>query len=291
MNLTIRPLKTAEDGRHLEHIAMAAWGSDGLDAIPSHLSLTVAKENGGVILLAYDEDADNLPIGFCWGFWAYMETEDKWKCASHQAGVIPAYKGQGIGEKIKWAQRDFTLKKGFDLMTWTFDPLETINGALNIRKLGAVCSTYHINLYGNLDDELNRGIETDRFSVDWWLSSEWVEVHQNGGRRSPTVGTILADGGLMLNQSNQKNGVLTPDDRLSPADLEHVPRYLLLQVPRDFQGVKRADIETGVAWRMHTRQLFTAAFAHGYSVIDLIPGDPICHYLFEKNWTPAGEIV
>lgn len=284
MKLNIRSLKTAEDGRHLEEISMAAWGSDGIDAIPSHLSLTVAKENGGVILLAYDEDANNLPIGFCWGFWAYIDKQDKWKCASHQAGVIPEYKGKGIGGKIKWAQREFTLKKGFDLMTWTFDPLETMNAALNIRKLGAVCNTYYVNLYGKLDDDLNRGIDTDRFSVDWWLASDWVESHGNGSRTPPTVESILADGGMMLNRSCQEHGVLAPQDGINPADLANAPRHLLLQVPRNFQGVKQADLQTGVAWRMHTRQLFTAAFANGYSVIDLIPGEPVCHYLFEKNW-------
>ena len=72
MNLTIRPIKSSEDARHIEQIGMAAWGSDGLDAIPGHLSQTVAKENGGVILLAFDGER---PIGFCWGFWAFVESQ------------------------------------------------------------------------------------------------------------------------------------------------------------------------------------------------------------------------
>ncbi len=284
MNLTIRPLKSAEDGRLIEQIGMAAWGSDGLDAIPGHLSQTIAKENGGVILLAFD---DERPIGFCWGFWAYVEDKKRWKCASHMAGVIPEYKGKGLGGKIKWAQREHALEKGFDWMTWTYDPLETMNGSLNIRKLGAVSDTYHKNLYGMLDDELNRGIETDRFGVDWWLASNWVQGHADNSRPIPTVESVLADGGLLLNQSSQINNVLTPKDGLPAADFASAPRQLLLQVPRSFQAVKKADLDIGIAWRMHTRELFTAAFKNGYTVIDLIPGDPICHYLFEKNWNPT----
>ncbi|MFT5193347.1 MAG: putative GNAT superfamily acetyltransferase [Cellvibrionaceae bacterium] len=284
MNLIIRPLKTAEDGRYLEQIVIAAWGSDALDSIPGHLSLTVAKENGGVILLAFDEDQDNRPIGFCWGFWAYIEEEKKWKCASHMAGVIPEYKGQGVGEKIKWAQRKFTLEKGFDLMTWTYDPLETMNGSLNIRKLGGVCNRYYENLYGDLDDELNRGIPTDRFGVDWWLASNWAETHEDQSRPLPTVESLLADGGRFLNQTSLKNDLLTPCDSDSTAVFSAEPRYLLLQVPRRFQSVKKADLQTGLAWRLHTRELFSAAFNHGYTIIDLIPGDPVCHYIFEKNW-------
>ncbi len=284
MNLTIRPIKSAEDGRHIEQIGMAAWGSDGLDAIPGHLSQTIAKENGGVILLAFDGDR---PIGFCWGFWAYVESQKRWKCASHMAGVIPEYKGKGLGGKIKWAQRDHSLQKGFDWMTWTYDPLETMNGSLNIRKLGAVSQTYYKNLYGMLDDELNRGIETDRFGVDWWLASDWVQSHADNSRPIPTVASVLADGGLLLNQSRQENGVLTPQAEATPADLAAAPRQVLLQVPRNFQAVKKADLQTGVAWRMHSREMFTAAFDNDYTAIDLIPGETVCHYLFEKNWTPT----
>ena len=195
MNLTIRPLKTAEDGRDLEKIQLAAWGTEGRDVIPDHLSLTVAKENGGVILLAYDDDANGRPIGFCWGFWAYIEQEKRWKCASHMAGVIPEYKGKGVGEKIKWAQRKFTLQKGFDQMTWTFDPLETMNGKLNIHKLGAVCSTYYENLYGDMEDDLNRGIPSDRFGVDWWLASDWAKIHEDRSRTVPTIDSLAAKGG------------------------------------------------------------------------------------------------
>lgn len=284
MNINIRPIKSAADGRLIEQIGMAAWGSDGLDAIPGHLSQTIAKENGGVILLAFDSDR---PVGFCWGFWAYVEAVQKWKCASHMAGVIPEYKGKGLGEKLKWAQRAYALKKGFDWMTWTYDPLETMNGSLNIRKLGAVCSTYHKNLYGLLDDELNKGIETDRFGVDWWLASQWVEAREDKSRVQPTVQSVIKDGGLLLNRSRETNGQLMPDGLVDIDQLQNGPRYLLLQVPRDFQGVKRKSIASGVAWRMHTRKLFTAAFEHGYTAIDLILGDPMCHYLFEKNWQPV----
>ncbi|MEM8860867.1 MAG: GNAT family N-acetyltransferase [Chloroflexota bacterium] len=284
MNLKIRPIKSAEDGRLIEQIGMAAWGSDGLDAIPGHLSQTVAKENGGVILLAFDGDR---PIGFCWGFWAYVEEQQKWKCASHMAGVIPEYKGKGLGEKLKWAQRAYSLKKGFDWMTWTYDPLETMNGSLNIRKLGAVCNTYHKNLYGLMDDELNKGIETDRFGVDWWLASKWVDTHEIKSRVQPTVESALDEGGFLLNQSHTQSNILIPDEKVNIDQLRNGPRYLLLQVPRDFQGVKKHSIASGVAWRMHTRKLFTAAFENNYTVIDLIPGNPICHYLFEKNWQPV----
>ncbi len=36
---------------------------------------------------------------------------------------------------------------------------------------GVIRNTYHVNLYGELPDELNAGIPSDRCQVDWWLTS------------------------------------------------------------------------------------------------------------------------
>lgn len=284
MNLTIRPIKNAADGRHIEHIAMAAWGSDGLDAIPGHLSLTVAKENGGVVLLCFDGER---PIGFCWGFWAYNETDRSWKCASHQAGVIPDYKGKGIGEKIKWAQREYVQKKGFNLMTWTFDPLQTINGSLNIRKLGAVCNTYYENLYGELDDELNRGIPTDRFSASWWLQSNWVEQHADRSFQRESIEALTATDDIFLNQVDLISDIPHIIYKDHAALLAQQPKRLICHVPRDYHGVKRYDMQLAIDWRMHSRTLFQDAFAAGYSVVDLLRAQHVCYYLFERDWHPV----
>jgi predicted GNAT superfamily acetyltransferase len=45
---------------------------------------------------------------------------------------------------------------------------------------------------------------------------------------------------------------------------------LLIQIPARFQAIRAADIALARAWRAHSRALFEAAFAAGYSVIDLL---------------------
>ena len=90
------------------------------------------------------------------------------------AGVHPAYRNRGLGYSLKLAQREHVLAQGIDLITWTFDPLETRNATLNFHKLGAVCNTYLPNLYGDMRDGLNAGLPSDRFQVDWWIASERV---------------------------------------------------------------------------------------------------------------------
>ena len=60
----------------------------------------------------------------------------------------------------------------------------------------------------------------------------------------------------------------------------------MLAVPSDFQAVKRADLQNGVAWRMHTRGVFEAAFAQNFIVTDLIYEPTLSYYLLEKDWRP-----
>jgi predicted GNAT superfamily acetyltransferase len=61
---------------------------------------------------------------------------------------------------------------------------------------------------------------------------------------------------------------------------------LLLQIPAHFQALKAADVELALAWRLHTRDLFEAAFGAGYVVTDLLfEGGESC-YLLGKDWRP-----
>ena len=188
MDLMIRPLRDAADGVLVEEVSMAAWGEGALETVPSHVSVAIVKENGGVVLLAF---IGEVAVGFCWGFWAWDEDLQKWKCASHLAAVRPSYRGLKIGEQLKWAQREYVLGKGFDLMTWTFDPLETLNGALNIRKLGAVNNHYLRNLYGEMETPLERGIPTDRFVATWHLGSARVEARKQQGATTVSLEEVV----------------------------------------------------------------------------------------------------
>ncbi|WP_049662149.1 hypothetical protein [Bacillus sp. FJAT-27231] len=42
----------------------------------------------------------------------------------------------GVNEKLKLAKKAESLNKGYELVTWAYDPPETVNGYLNFHKLG-----------------------------------------------------------------------------------------------------------------------------------------------------------
>jgi predicted GNAT superfamily acetyltransferase len=185
------------------------------------------------------------------------------------AGVLPAWQGTGLGLRLKLAQRAAILDQGMtDWVTWTYDPLLRTNAAFNLHRLGAICNTYHVNLYGELPDELNAGIPSDRCQVDWWLASVRVnECSQPGpvGATRQAQLPLPADMQVLSGTWNPR-GFLTPPSALPL--LDGAP--LALPVPDDIYAIRAADNDLGSAWRLWMRAALQAAFAGGYLLVDFV---------------------
>ena len=91
----------------------------------------------------------------------------------------------GIGRRLKLFQRQDALARGFELIEWTFDPLEIKNAYLNIEKLGAIARRYTLNQYGITTSPLQGGLPTDRLVAEWWLRSGRVETLLATGKTTP----------------------------------------------------------------------------------------------------------
>ncbi len=266
----IRPLKTLADFHAAEAVQRAAWDSDDIDIAPLHLMLTIAR-NGGIALGAFAQDQ---LVGFVLGFLgtsnrygAEAPATVKLKHCSHQLGVLPAWQSRGVGYALKVAQREAVLNQGVRLITWTYDPLESKNARLNISKLGAVCNTYIRDYYGELRDDLNRGLATDRFQVDWWIASRRIETRLTRNRPPLKLQHYLDVGAPIINavQWNEHDLPVCQDLAGQPP----VDRFLV-EFPANFQAVRRADHALALAWRLHLRSICETAFASGYTVIDCL---------------------
>lgn len=270
MTISIRVVTTIEECQILERLQTEIWGCADVEA-GSHLMLIIAKE-GGIVLLAVDE-ADQ-PVGFAYGIFALTQ-DNRLKLASHQTGVLPAYQSSGLGYRLKLAQREAALARRLDLITWTFDPLQSRNAYLNLHKLGAVCHTYLRHLYGDMPDALNRGLPSDRFQVDWWIASSHVRRRLAHPEPAPPLSESP-----IVNPTSLKNGFLVPPETFNLPD---APFYRV-EVPPDLPALKAGDPELALAWRLHTRQLFEACFAGGYTAVDLWRGEGCNYYLLQKDW-------
>ena len=176
MPIEIRPLDTMEGMLEIEELQRQVWPGSDADIVPAHLLLTVAH-NGGVVLGA--SEGEKL-VGFVLGFLGTDSASPdrvamaRLKHCSHMLGVLPGHRDRGIGFELKLAQRQAVIDQGIRLITWTYDPLMSGNAYLNIRKLGAICRRYRRNVYGDMRDELNIGLPSDRFEVEWWVTSARV---------------------------------------------------------------------------------------------------------------------
>jgi chorismate synthase len=137
MDIVIRSLETVAEYHACESLQHQVWAMpDDLEVVPLHILMPV-QSHGGLLLGAFDGDA---LVGFVFGYLG-MTQEGALKHCSHMMGVAPVYQSAGIGYQLKRAQREHALAQGHDLVTWTYDPLQSRNAYLNIRKLGAVCRT------------------------------------------------------------------------------------------------------------------------------------------------------
>jgi predicted GNAT superfamily acetyltransferase len=267
MTTTIRPLESTADFHAAEDLQRVVWPGAELDVTPLHVLTTIAH-NGGLVLGAFD---GARLVGFVFGFIGTDNASSqrpamaRLKHCSHQMGILPEYQSHGLGYQLKLAQRDFVLQQGIRLVTWTYDPLESRNARLNIAKLGAVCRTYFREVYGQMQDGLNAGLPSDRFQVDWWITSGRVKERLFGTRLPLVVESFTDAGATLLNPTTPgPDGLPRPTGR--PATFAGLTA--LLEIPADFQALKSKDRALAQAWRSSTRALFEAAFAAGYLVTD-----------------------
>lgn len=276
MPFTIGPLATHNDYRAAETIQAVVWGKNERDVVPGHVLIT-AQRHGGVLLGAWHTAPDPPQlVGFVFSFLGRGHARE-WQQCSHLLAVLPAYRDQQLGYRLKLAQRAAVLAQGVDLITWTYDPLESRNAYLNMHKLGAVCSTYLPNLYGAMDDALNQGLHSDRFEAAWHIRSDHVVARLDQPVRR-SVAVLQAEGVLLINSPRRGAFPQPPTATLPLAD-----ERLLVAIPANYQAIKAADMPLARAWRDHTHDLFTAAFAAGYVAVDLLPGEATSCYVLEQR--------
>jgi predicted GNAT superfamily acetyltransferase len=278
MTIEIRPVRTHREYRAVEQLQSRVWRLEDAEIVPDHVLVT-AQKNGGVLLGAFEglPQGDQRLVGFVLGF-VGLTADHTVKHCSHMLGVAPDVQNQGLGYRLKLAQREAVLKQGIDLVTWTYDPLESRNAYLNFHKLGVTCTTYLRNLYGEMRDELNTGLPSDRFQVDWHITSERVAQRLGGDRQGPSLTALSATGVPTLNHFPPGERPRPPQDVRSIAG-----DRLLIQIPAKFRVVRATDMALARAWRAHTRALFEAAFAAGYSITDMLFEQGRSCYLLMKG--------
>ena len=248
--IVIREIDGGAELRAVEELQKEVWGVPDLDVVPlSHL--VAAKVAGGVLLGAFDRET---LVGFAYGFVSYEHGTVAHH--SHMLAVKPTYRNFNLGRRLKLAQRERVLAQGINLMTWTFDPLQSLNAHFNFNKLGVVSDRYFVNFYGEEAASFLHRNGTDRLWVTWPLTSRRV-----GGRLKGKVPTLELGSATPLVQ-------LSADDTPRRSEMaEGLAReQALIEIPADISALEHRNAGLAFEWREATRQAFTEAIAAGYLV-------------------------
>ena len=184
--IVIRKCHQLDEMRACVALQKEVWDFSDADLVPLRM-FVVAEKVGGQVIGAF---AGNEMAGFALsvpgarGGRSYLH--------SHMLAVRKQHQNAGLGRRIKLFQREDALAGSFELIEWTFDPLEIKNAYLNIEKLGAIARRYTVNQYGITSSPLQGGLPTDRLVAEWWLKSKRVEILLQTGEKPPveTLTTI-----------------------------------------------------------------------------------------------------
>lgn len=167
-SIEIRHCREVAEFQACVDLQREVWGFSDADLIPVRM-FVVASKIGGQVIGAFVEQT---LVGFALSIPGARDGHTY--LHSHMLAVREKYRNAGLGRRLKLAQRDDAIARRFELMEWTFDPLEIKNAYLNIERLGAIVRRYNINQYGISSSKLQGGLPTDRCIAEWWLNSKRV---------------------------------------------------------------------------------------------------------------------
>ena len=240
VTITIRQIDDVAEMRAVEDLQKEVWGIPDLDVVPL-TQLVAAKEAGGTLIGAFD---DETLVGFVYGFPSFEF--GKHAHHSHMLAVKPAYRNLDLGRRLKLAQRDHVIAQGIDLITWTFDPLQSLNAHFNFNKLGVVADRYLPDFYGDEPASFLHQTGTDRLWVSWLISTQRVKDIIDGKTETAQV----EDAGT-----------------------------LSIEIPGDINSVQQQEPRAALQWREETRRAFTEAIKAGYVVVGFTRENQIGRYL------------
>ena len=269
--IEIRLLRDIEEITFCEDIQKVAWGMDEAEVVPGP-QLNALYYSGGILAGAFD---GQRLIGFIVGFLAKHDNAnpnpnaatlgDDVGIHSHMMAVVPEYQGQGIGRKLKWFQRDWCIQQGYNWVSWTFDPMQAKNARLNLEHFGAFANHYKVNVYGEMRDDLNRGMESDRLLAWWDLKSAEVE-HISKGNTHPDISDISL--------SNLDYGLRIMNKTIN-SNLELIDECVRIDVPENLIHLLKTDLSFAHSCREATREVFLRYFSQGYTAKRFLEGSYI----------------
>ena len=220
--IIIRPLVSVDEQNLGRAVFDHTWAMDaGTEITPNLLQAMI---HSGAYLSGAFMDGECVGAAF-----AFPATTGGLHLHSHMTAVLDKLRDKGIGHALKIDQYKWAKQNKYKEITWTFDPLVARNAKLNILKLGVDISAYYPNFYGDMQDELNAGDESDR---------------------------VMASLKVVGDLPTPRTAITTPDKSA-----------ILIAIPSDIVAIRGKDLAENLRWRRSVRDEFVGVLARGGKVI------------------------
>lgn len=247
--MTIRILDRIEEHAEVRALIEEVWQTGERNPPVTADMLSAIRVAGGYVSGAFDDEG---LAAACLGFFGPPTQRN---LHSHIAGALPRTRGTGVGFALKQHQRAWARQQGAQTITWTFDPLIRRNAWFNLGKLAAGVGDYLPDLYGAMDDEINRDDITDRVLARWTLDDP-ATTAAAAGRPKTLIAQSIAGAAVALRA----------DDRERPVIGDLDAETLLIAVPADIEGMRAQDAARSAAWRLAIRETLGVLIAEGATV-------------------------
>ncbi len=234
--LTIRLLDRIDEHTAVRALIEEVWQTGAGNPPVTADMLSAIRVSGGYVSGAFDEQG---LAAACLGFFGPPAQR---RLHSHIAGALPRTRGIGVGYALKLHQRAWALGEGVETITWTFDPLVRRNAHFNLGKLAASVAEYLPDLYGAMDDAINRDDVTDRALARWPLAHADV-VAAASGRTTALHRADFPSAAIAVHADRREHPVLGDSD----ADT------VLIAIPADIESMRTQDPAKATAWRLAVR--------------------------------------
>jgi predicted GNAT superfamily acetyltransferase len=256
--IRVRLAETRGDYDACVELQRAVWGLSDLE-VTSAIQLIATVHAGGCVHLA--EIGSGAVVGFAYAFPGLAGGPH---LHSDMLAVLPEHQKRGVGVRLKWAQREEALRRGVNVIEWTFDPLQARNAHLNLRRLGARAVAFLPNLYGITSSALHHGLPTDRLLVRWELDAGPVRELAAAGEPPRSVPTPELP---RINEVKWQAGWPVSSD----PDLALEAPELLLEVPPEWDVLFHSAPRVAQDWHGKTHQALATYFGRGYVGASFLP--------------------
>lgn len=245
--------------RQVMDVMKDAWSMpDYTEAIPPHMMKAI-MDNGGLLEVAI---LNGRVIGFVLGFIGY-DQEYGFYHYSHMLGVRKEFRGKDVALNLKLKQREWSLKMGFRLVVWTFDPHQGLNARFNFGKLGVVSRRFYEDYYGEIRDGINIGLPTDRFKVEWWVSSSRVSNRLEGNDKPPTFDEVK-DLSFFTLETQKEGGIRVA----RKTRIDFSKEVVLVEFPGDVNSLRDECLKCALRWKLLFREVIKSYLQQGYIVVE-----------------------